>query len=147
MAADFLSTARFHRRFRYVGMLVFMVAASAALVTIGTVVMGGLPLRNLLLCVFALGTALGAFGTSNDTALHAMVQVEPQLSPPEAEELHHERAVRGARLASTHASPKMAFVLPIVSLMVSVLLLSRVVTAMEAQPAAGWVDTANGEHP
>lgn len=129
VAEQSLALAAFHRRFRHLGMALFLLAAAVELGVLVDVVRGLLPLRNLLLGVFALGTALGAFGTSNDTALHAMLQAEGQLPPEMAAELAQERRLRKARLASLHASPKMAFVLPLVSLAVSLLLLSRLLAA------------------
>ena len=126
---DWSSRARFHRSFRYVGMALFCSAVVVELAVGAAVVTGGLPARNLMLGVFALGVSLGSFGTANDTALHAMVQIP---SPPAelASELATERERRPGRLDVLHASPRMAFALPVVASLTLGLLVSRVLGAL-----------------
>ena len=126
-AEDWAARASFHRRFRYVGMALFLVAAAVELGVVVAVGSGLLPARNLLLGVFALGVSLGSFGASNDTALHAMLQLLTP-APALAQELAVERSRRPARLAVVHASPKMAFILPLVALSVELLLIVRLDT-------------------
>lgn len=123
-AEDWTSRAELHRRFRYVGMALFCCAVVVELAVAAAVVTGGLPARNLMLGVFALGVSLGSFGTANDTALHAMLQLQ---SPPAtfAAELTTERERRPGRLDVLHASPRMAFVLPVVASLTLALLVSR----------------------
>jgi hypothetical protein len=111
---DWAAVARRHGRLRWVGIVLFCVAAGVLLLRLVLVAQGTLPpVRGLLPCVAGLGFSLGAFGTANDTALHAMTR----LRDPGAfgHELAHERAVRPARLAAVHAAPRAALVLPVLA--------------------------------
>lgn len=116
MSADWKALADRYSRLRWVGMGLFLVGvASFALAAAG--VAAGHPARTLLVALFGTGLALGAFGAANDTALHAMLQLQRAAALPErhAAELRHEGNVRGPRLRTLHPSPKAAAILPAVS--------------------------------
>lgn len=106
------TVARFHRRFRYVGIGLFAVAVLVwvgVFVAVGT---GRLAAGNVVLGFGGVILSLSAFGASNDTALHAALQLPAaQLGPELAAELALERRRRPKRLASVHGSPKMAWAL------------------------------------
>ena len=61
---------------------------------------------------------LSAFGTNNDTAVHAMRELARlrALPTPFRAELARERERRPTGLADVHASPKAAFLLPVVAI-------------------------------
>lgn len=128
-AEDWTRRAQFHRRFRYVGMVLFCAAVVVELAIGAAVVAGQLPARNLMLGVFALGVSLGSFGTANDTAIHAMLQL-PTPAPTLAAELAVERERRPERLDKLHASPRMVYALPAVATLTLGLLVSRVLGAL-----------------
>ena len=71
-----------------------------------------------LLCFVSILASVSAFGTNDDTALHAMVELAraDRLPARHAPELTEERRRRPARLADVHAHPKASFLVPLFSL-------------------------------
>lgn len=116
MSADWQATADRYARLRWLGVGLFAVGAATFALALAGVV-AGLPARTLLVALFGTGLALGSFGAANDTALHAMLQLQRAGALParHAAELKHEGAVRGPRLRTLHPSPRAAAVLPVVS--------------------------------
>ncbi len=106
-----------HANLRWVGVGLFLASAPGVVLVVGRVVTGHAPLGYLIACLGAVGLPLGAFGTNNDTAVHAMRELDAERGLPSrfAEELADERRLRAEELAEVHASPKSAFVFPILA--------------------------------
>jgi hypothetical protein len=110
------STYALFSRLRWVGVLFFLCGAAVLAMSIWAVAQGA-PARQILLGVFSMGLSLGSFGAANDTAVHALregAKAGAALSGAEAAELRVESERRPARLGTLHASPKAAFILPLV---------------------------------
>ena len=89
----------------------FMLSLPALPVAVYAAAKGNLPAAGILPAIGCLGLSLGAFGTANDTALHAARSAAAlgALPAAAARELTHETTVRPARLLAVHSSPKAAF--------------------------------------
>jgi hypothetical protein len=109
-----------HSRLRWVGIVLFTIAVPAAVVVVTRVILGLSPPGHLVVCLAGLLSSLSAFGTNNDTAVHAMRELDRLRALPAAfrAELRDEQARRPKVLAEIHASPKAALVVPIVAVLV-----------------------------
>lgn len=107
-----------YARLRWVGVGLFAVALPILPLVIYGVFLGEVRPISLLPAIGCLGLSLGAFGTANDTSLHAArtAAERGELPPTVAAELAHEEAVRPQRLRELHSSPKAALVIPLVAL-------------------------------
>lgn len=104
-----------HRRWRWIGIVLFCLAAPGPLVALTSIFLKGASWKLVFLSIGTLGLSLGSFGTANDTAVHALRELANRGAPiPDAHELASERERRPARLAALHDSPKAAFIMPIV---------------------------------
>lgn len=114
------SRLHLHARLRWVGVALFTVACPAVLAVVTRVVLGLAPPGHLVVCVASLLSSLSAFGTNNDTAVHAMRELARLRQLPDAfrTELASERAQRPKGLADVHASPRAGLVTPVVSALV-----------------------------
>lgn len=112
--------ARLHGTARWIGIALFCVGAVVLVMNIGAVATGRAPGARILLSIFGLGMSLGAFGANNDTTIHALARLQAEGAVPAAftAEWKRERSLRSARIPGTHASPRMAFALPVVAAMV-----------------------------
>lgn len=109
-----------YTRLRWVGVGLFAAGLALAALTLLAVVQGEAPAGRLLLAFAGCGLALGAFGTSDDTALVAMHRLKAAGALPAAwaGELATEEARRPGRAARAHASPRAALVIPVVDVLV-----------------------------
>ena len=123
-----------YSRLRWVGMILFGLAAVVAGWHLALVVTAGMSGWKLLPCLLGLGLSLGAFGAADDTALFAMQQLQRAGQLDDARELDAERARRPDRLGRVHDSPKAALVLPLVALSIVAFLGAR---AANWEPPAG----------
>jgi hypothetical protein len=67
-----MSPLQRHAALRWIGVALFIAALPGVAVLLLHVVTGKSPVGHVMNCVLALGLSLGAFGTNNDTAVHAM---------------------------------------------------------------------------
>lgn len=116
-----------HAKLRWVGIVLFTIAVPAAIVVVTRVILGLSPPGHLVVCVAGLLSSLSAFGTNNDTAVHAMRELDRLHALPDAfrGELRDEQARRPKVLAEVHASPKAALVVPLVAVVVVTWLFHR----------------------
>ena len=116
--SDALHRLHLHARLRWTGVALFLAALPGVILLVARVVQGSSPASHLLACVLALGVSLGAFGTNNDTAVHAMRELAAANALPQAfgAELAEERRLRRKALAELHASVKAALVFPLLAL-------------------------------
>jgi hypothetical protein len=116
--AQLLAQQRLFARVRWVGVVLFGLALPVLPLVVWAAAQGQLRWILVLPSIGCLGLSLGAFGTANDTSLHAARAASAlgPLPPEVASELAHEEAVRPARLRAIHASPKASFVIPVVAL-------------------------------
>lgn len=126
-AATLVHRVALHSKLRWLGIVLFTLAVPAAIVVITRVVLGLSPPGHLVVCLAGLLSSLSAFGTNNDTAVHAMRELDRLRALPDAfrAELRDEQARRPKVLAEVHASPKAALVVPIVSVLVVTWLFHR----------------------
>jgi hypothetical protein len=112
-----MSPLQRHAALRWIGVALFIAALPGVAVLLLHVVTGKSPVGHVMNCVLALGLSLGAFGTNNDTAVHAMRELARSGQLPDAygPELARERAVRAAGLAEVHASVKAGLVFPLLA--------------------------------
>lgn len=112
------SRLRLHSRLRWSGVALFLAALPGVGLLILHVIQGTSPPSHLLACMLALGVSLGAFGTNNDTAVHAMRELAEIGALPGAfqDELAEERRLRRKELVDVHASVKAALVFPLLAL-------------------------------
>jgi hypothetical protein len=113
---DLLTTARRHTRLRWVGIGLFWVSLLLFLAAAGTVATGHMPPMRMLVGVMCMGLSLGSFGTANDTALWALRELGDGVPAEFQAEWQEELRLRRARLPSLHGSPKMAGLLPLLTL-------------------------------
>lgn len=108
---------RRHGALRWVGVALFVAALPAAATLVAHIVTGQAPPGRVMNVVLALGVSLGAFGTNNDTAVHAMRELDRAAALPAAwaPELALERARRPAGLAEVHDSAKAGLVFPLLA--------------------------------
>ncbi|MDP2312550.1 MAG: hypothetical protein Q8P41_06560 [Pseudomonadota bacterium] len=127
-AERWMARADRHTRIRWIGAAAFCVAAVVMAGGLSAIVTGQAPLKLLPWCILAMGLSLGAFGTNDDTALHALAELSRQGAVPARHqaEWDHERKVRGARIQGLHTHPKTSFVLPILALAALSVAASRV---------------------
>ncbi|MFZ5481488.1 MAG: hypothetical protein ACOZNI_32300 [Myxococcota bacterium] len=120
MPANWEAVADRHARLRWVGIALFWFGVAAFALNLGAAVTGRASFARVLLGVAAMGFSLGAFGTNNDTALHAMAELAKRdLLPARfAGEWAHELATRPDKAKHPHAAPKMALVMPVAALLV-----------------------------
>ncbi|MSP54599.1 MAG: hypothetical protein EXR69_03195 [Myxococcales bacterium] len=111
------SRLRVHSVLRWSGVVLFLAALPGVGLLIHHVIQGTSPASHLLACVMALGVSLGAFGTNNDTAVHAMRELADVGALPGAfrDELAEERRFRPKELVDVHASVKAALVFPLLA--------------------------------
>ncbi|MSQ03919.1 MAG: hypothetical protein EXR71_18865 [Myxococcales bacterium] len=103
-------------RLRWFGVALFIVAVPIPGAVLVAIVQGSVPWTWIFPAMGCLGLSLGAFGTANDTALHALRTAgRGGLPESAARELEHEEAVRPARLAQVHHSPKASVIIPFVA--------------------------------
>lgn len=105
------------RRLRWVGVVLFVIALPIPVLTLANAALHGGRWLWVLASVPCLGLSLTAFGTANDTAIHALRELARRgaVPPGGVEELKTERARRPARLEELHASPKASVILPFVA--------------------------------
>lgn len=105
---------RRHAALRWIGVGLFVAALPGACVLLANIVSGQTPAGRVMNVVLALGVSLGAFGTNNDTAVHAMRELDARRALPAAwaPELAGERARRAAALAEVHDSPRAGLAFP-----------------------------------
>ena len=109
-------TFGFYSRFRWIGVVLFAVAVPFPLVAVYTAAARGGHWGWILPSIGCMGLSLGAFGTSNDTAIHAARELAKRgAAHASAAELAHEERVRPKRLLAVHASPKAALIFPILA--------------------------------
>ncbi len=113
---DLEKTALWFARVRWVGVVLFAVGIVLLMAAMLGYFQGSVPGRRVVLSLLSCGLALGAFGSANDTALHAMHRLHGIgcLPSRHVSEWSHESNVRGERLRALHASPKTATFLPII---------------------------------
>lgn len=118
--ATLVQRVALHAKLRWVGIVLFTIAVPAAIVVIIRVMLGLSPPGHLVVCLAGLLSSLSAFGTNNDTAVHAMRELDRLRALPEAfrAELRDEQARRPKVLAEIHSSPKAALVVPLVAVLV-----------------------------
>jgi hypothetical protein len=117
---------------RWLGMGLFVASALTFLVALAAAGMGRAPWLGALPGIFAMGMSLGAFGTANDTAIHAMAELERRGNLPERHrrEWATEQANRPGRSDAVHASPRAALVFPVLALVVMAWVLTRSLQSM-----------------
>lgn len=111
------ATAWRYSRLRWLGIVLFWVALGALGANLWAVVQGWLPPGKLVFCLLCLGLSLGSFGTSSDTALHALRELQQAgaLPPAFRAEWATEVRLRRDRIAGLHANPKMALIIPLLA--------------------------------
>ena len=115
--AELLGRWGLHHRWRWIGIGIFCCALPGPAVAITSVIVKGASLKLVPLSVATLGLSLGSFGTANDTAVHALRELDRRgVEVPSEIELATEQRKRPERLAALHDSPKAAMVLPVVAL-------------------------------
>ncbi len=126
-------------RLRWLGVILFGLAIPLFAMGLGALVAGRAGIGTALPGVAAMGLSLGAFGTANDTALAAARSlVRSGQAPPEAAlELDTEAARRPARLATLHASPKAAVIIPVLVVALQAYLWPKVLGAWGLVGVAG----------
>jgi hypothetical protein len=114
-APECASRFAIYSRLRWLGIATFCLGLGLLACSIAAV-MGGAPLKLLPFSIATMGLSLGSFGAANDTAVHALREWGRQapLSGAASAELRTEGERRAERLAKVHASPKAAFILPLV---------------------------------
>jgi hypothetical protein len=114
-----ITAADRHTRLRWLGIALFGVATLVFLMNVAAWVTGHGAFKMVLLGLFALGMSLGAFGTNDDTALHALADLarDKRLPARHTPEWEGEHARRPIRTAGLHASPKAALLLPLVAIL------------------------------
>ncbi|MBM4368210.1 MAG: hypothetical protein FJ102_18505 [Deltaproteobacteria bacterium] len=124
---------------RWVGIALFVVAIPLFALGLAALLAGRAGIGTALPGVAALGLSLGAFGTANDTALAAARNLARAGQAPAvaAAELDTEARKRAARLATLHASPKAAVIIPILVVALQAYLWPRVLGAWGL--AGGWL--------
>ena len=117
---------------RWVGVGLFVAALPLPPLAVYAALTGHLSPWGILPSIGCLGLSLGAFGTANDTSLHAAraAAAEGEVPAAVAAELAHERKVRPARLQALHASPKAAVVIPLVAIGLIVFVANRLAGAL-----------------
>ena len=117
---------------RWLGMGLFMASAATFLLALTAAALGRAEWLHALPGIFAMGMSLGAFGTANDTAVHAMAELARRGALPERHrgELATEQSRRPGRLESVHASPRAALVFPVLAAVVMVWVLTRSLQSM-----------------
>ena len=81
--AELLQTQDRFAKLRWLGVILFLVAIPILLLTLYGVVQGVVRPLHILPAIGCLGLSLGAFGTANDTSLHAAPR-PPAASTPRA---------------------------------------------------------------
>jgi hypothetical protein len=110
-----------HARARWIGVACFLVAVLELVALVVAAARGLSPWSRVPLGLFATGISLGTFGANNDTALvyaSRVVAGGGAVAEPLAAELAHEARVRPGHVAGLHASPKAAWILPLVAVTV-----------------------------
>ncbi len=115
--AKLLAQHRLFNRVRWVGIGLFVVALPVLPTTLFAATQGAVGWLFVLPAIGCLGLSLGAFGTANDTALHAARAAAQVGTLPAdvAAELAHEERVRPARLLAIHHSPKASLLIPVIA--------------------------------
>ncbi len=118
-------------RLRWVGIASFALAAPLFVISVAALLVGRGGWGLVLPGVAALGLSLGAFGSANDSAIYAARELglRGAAPPAAAAEVAVEAARRPARLAKAHASPKTAFAVPVLVLLLHGYLWPRVLAA------------------
>lgn len=102
----------FHR-WRWLGITLFCLAIPFPVLALTHIVVREGEWKLLLFSIGSLALSLGSFGTANDTAVHALRELDNQNRPvPNPAELAIEQERRAERLGKIHDSPKAAFVMP-----------------------------------
>lgn len=106
-----------HIRLRWVGVALFAAAVVVSVGGVAALFTGHAGLRIVPWCLLALGLSLSSFGTNDNTALHALVELSRQGRIPARHkaEWDKERGVRGQRLLTLHTHPRASLILPFVS--------------------------------
>ena len=109
-----------HSRLRWVGVALFAIAIPGVLAVVTRVVLGMSPPGHLVVCFASLLSSLSAFGTNNDTAVHAMRELGRLRALPDGfrDELRDEQTARPRALADVHASTKAGLIMPVVASLV-----------------------------
>lgn len=113
--------AMLHARARWIGVACFLVAVVELGALLFAAARGLSPWSRVPLGLFAAGISLGTFGANNDTALVLASRVEAgggSVAEALRGELVHEGRVRPGHVVGLHASPKAAWILPIVAVTV-----------------------------
>ena len=113
--------AMLHARARWIGVACFLVAVVELAALLIAAARGLSPWSRVPLGLFAAGISLGTFGANNDTALvYASREASAGREVPVGlgAELAHEGRVRPGHVVGLHASPKAAWILPIVAVTV-----------------------------
>ncbi len=120
-------------RLRWVGVACFIAAIPIPALVIVSIINGLVPWTWIFPAIGCLGLSLGAFGTANDTALHALRSVGREgLSAAAAAELTQEEKVRPARLSQVHHSPKASFAIPLLAMMLIAYVVRNLIQAWSA---------------
>lgn len=122
-------TARisWYRNLRWAGLPLLFTGVCLLLLAIAMVATGQAPWHRILLGMLATGTGLASFGVPNDTALALMKHHPSALDDAMKAELSQERTRRAEALASVGPQPRLAHVMPLLSLSASALLLWRLI--------------------
>ncbi len=117
--APLLATARRHAAARWLGLLLMVPAVGSLGTHVWAVSHDAEPTARIMLGVFATLTSLGAFGTHDDTSLHALREAEAggvRLPDGAREELAAERRRRPARVRDVLPHPRASWVMLAVAL-------------------------------
>ncbi len=109
-----LAIARRHAKARWLGLGLMLPALGSLVMHIWAVAQDAEPTARMMLGVFATLTSLGAFGTHDDTALHALREAEAsgiRLPDDARTELADERRRRPARVRDVLPHPRASWVL------------------------------------
>lgn len=110
--------AALHARARWIGVACFVVAGVELVGLVVAAARGLSPWSRVPLGLFAAGISLGSFGANSDTALvlaSRVVDAGGSVAEALRGELVHEARVRPGHVAGLHASPKAAWILPLVA--------------------------------
>lgn len=107
-----------HTRMRWLGAVSLTLAVPVVTAGLAALATGRIGGSVLPLCFVSIIASISAFGTNDDTALHAMAELDrgERLPPRHAAELAAESRKRPARIAEVHAHPKASYFLPLFSL-------------------------------
>lgn len=110
--------ADLHGRLRWIGVGLFLVAAPVVVGGLAALATGRATAGILPWCLLSLGLSLGAFGTNDDTVLHALSELARKDAVParHGAEWEKERKARPARISTLHTHPKAGWILPVAAI-------------------------------